>query len=237
MPQHVRLSIAFLVLIAEVLFAKSYAVDPPANGPTCNGMTKQHLSSFAINNTLMITVVDQLVMQTFGKSWVENVKSAGISYWMVAALDPWTSRLLGHWGVKQCFNAPLDKMRSLMRGSGKLQIGKLTLKIGMVQLFGAIHTSILICCFRMMTGLWRKWMKHNKGQGHDRLGSETRISYMWGSKEWHETTWNKVYVISAVYELGFNVIHSDTDVTWFKVHGDRYILICCIRVKDSVLST
>ena len=110
---HVNVTMFMLMLLAlfvELSFSMSHAVDPPADGPTCDGMTKQHLSSFAINNTLMITVVDQLVMQTFGKSWVENVKSAGISYWMVAALDPWTSRLLGHWGVKQCFNAPLDKM-------------------------------------------------------------------------------------------------------------------------------
>ena len=90
--------------------------DPPADAPVCNSLSKEHLSSFANNKTLLITVVDQLIMRKFGKSWVENVKSAGISYWMVAALDPWTSRLLGHWGVKQCFNAPLDRLR--YKGSG-----------------------------------------------------------------------------------------------------------------------
>ena len=42
-------------------------------------------------------------------------------------------------------------------------------------------------------------------------------SYEWGGNHWHETTWNKVYVIAAVHELGFNIIHSDTDATWFNV--------------------
>jgi len=40
--------------------------------------------------------------------------------------------------------------------------------------------------------------------------------YQWGSHHWHMTTWNKVHLIKAVYELGFHVIHSDTDVTWFR---------------------
>ena len=91
--------------------------DPPQDAPTCAPLSKAHLSQFASNNTLLITVVDQLIMRKFGKSWVENVKSAGISYWMVAALDPWTSKLLGHWGVKSCFNAPLERLR--YKGSGE----------------------------------------------------------------------------------------------------------------------
>ncbi|GAX75130.1 hypothetical protein CEUSTIGMA_g2574.t1 [Chlamydomonas eustigma] len=41
-------------------------------------------------------------------------------------------------------------------------------------------------------------------------------TYEWGSNHWHETTWNKVRITSAVYELGFHIIHSDADVTWFK---------------------
>eukprot|EP00798_Chlamydomonas_sp_ICE-L_P024128 gene24128-9708_t len=39
--------------------------------------------------------------------------------------------------------------------------------------------------------------------------------YAWGSNHWRETTWNKVHVLAAVYELGFHVVHSDTDTTWF----------------------
>ena len=44
----------------------------------------------------------------------------------------------------------------------------------------------------------------------------------------HETTWNKVHVIAAVHELGFNVIHSDTDVTWFQASAK---IILCIVVR------
>jgi hypothetical protein len=45
----------------------------------------------------------------------------------------------------------------------------------------------------------------------------TDTSYKWGAQHWSETTWNKVRVVAAVHDLGFHVIHSDTDVTWFRV--------------------
>uniref|UniRef100_A0A7S0S184 Glycosyltransferase n=1 Tax=Chlamydomonas leiostraca TaxID=1034604 RepID=A0A7S0S184_9CHLO len=38
----------------------------------------------------------------------------------------------------------------------------------------------------------------------------------WGGKHWHETTWNKVQVVKMVYDLGFHVVHADSDVTWFR---------------------
>ena len=53
--------------------------------------------------------------------------------------------------------------------------------------------------------------------GQWQLSAGAKKGYEWGGNHWHETTWNKVRVIFAIYELGFNVIHSDTDVTWFKV--------------------
>ena len=43
--------------------------------------------------------------------------------------------------------------------------------------------------------------------------------FRWGSSHWAQTTWNKVHVTAAVYELGFHVIHSDADVTWFRVRA------------------
>jgi hypothetical protein len=101
-------------------------------------------------------------MQKFGASWVRNVQDAGITYWFVAALDPWTSKVLGHRNVTDhCFNAPMDRLK--YRGSG-----------------------------------------------------EGSSNYRWGSSHWTETTWNKVYIIAVVHELGFHVIHADTDVTWFR---------------------
>jgi hypothetical protein len=92
--------------------------DPPPNGPVCPNLLKEHLSKFAEKNTVLVTVVDQIIMRKFGKSWVENVKSAGIKYWLVAALDPWVSRVLSHWSINQCFNAPMERLR--YKGAGDL---------------------------------------------------------------------------------------------------------------------
>jgi hypothetical protein len=47
---------------------------------------------------------------------------------------------------------------------------------------------------------------------HDFL---TDKSYSWGSHHWSQTTWMKVFLVNAVHQLGFNVAHSDMDVTWF----------------------
>ncbi|GIL50740.1 hypothetical protein Vafri_6891 [Volvox africanus] len=44
----------------------------------------------------------------------------------------------------------------------------------------------------------------------------TDAMYHWGSHHWSQTTWNKVHVVRMVYELGFNIIHSDADVVWFR---------------------
>lgn len=83
--------------------------DPPADATPCPHLSKEVLSAHASNNLVLMTVTDKLTMGKFGKSWVENVKEAGISYAFVAALDPWTSKMLGHWKFP-CFNAPMDKL-------------------------------------------------------------------------------------------------------------------------------
>ncbi|EFJ45068.1 hypothetical protein VOLCADRAFT_94533 [Volvox carteri f. nagariensis] len=44
----------------------------------------------------------------------------------------------------------------------------------------------------------------------------TDANYHWGSHHWSQTTWNKVHIVKAVYEMGFHVIHSDADVVWFR---------------------
>ncbi len=54
-------------------------------------------------------------------------------------------------------------------------------------------------------------------------------SYKWGSNFWTETTWGKVHVIAAVFDLGFHVIHSDLDVTWFKVNEEEPCLFCSMH--------
>jgi hypothetical protein len=54
---------------------------------------------------------------------LQNVKAAGITYWYIAALDPWTSKALGALGVTDhCFNAPMDQLG--YRGEGALILGR-----------------------------------------------------------------------------------------------------------------
>jgi hypothetical protein len=55
--------------------------DPPADAVPCPALSKEHLAKYAVNNVVLVTVVDKLIMQKFGKSWVKNVEQAGIKYW------------------------------------------------------------------------------------------------------------------------------------------------------------
>ncbi|KXZ42494.1 hypothetical protein GPECTOR_141g692 [Gonium pectorale] len=47
----------------------------------------RHNMGIARDRTLLITAVDAPLWDFFGRSWAEGVKSAGISYWLVVALD------------------------------------------------------------------------------------------------------------------------------------------------------
>ncbi|KXZ42495.1 hypothetical protein GPECTOR_141g693 [Gonium pectorale] len=124
----------------------------------CGPLSQELVWRHAVNGTVLVTVVDKLVWRIFGPSWVENVRAANISYWLVAALDPETSLALGAMGVADhCFNAPQDRL---------------------------VY-----------------------------MGTES--TYQWGGHHWAQTTWSKVHVIRAVYELGVHVVHSDADVVWF----------------------
>jgi len=40
--------------------------------------------------------------------------------------------------------------------------------------------------------------------------------FKWGSKTWQLHTWQKVLTVRLVNQLGFHVMHSDIDVTWFR---------------------
>jgi hypothetical protein len=121
-------------------------------------------------------------MKRFGPSWIQSVKSSGITYWFICALDPWTSMALGSLDVgDHCFNAPVDELGYKGEGEG--------------------------CCSRVriirLPGTCSVW--------HSAAGT----SYQWGSLHWHQTTWNKVYVMRAIYAMGFDVLHSDADSTWW----------------------
>lgn len=77
----------------------------------CPALSKEHLASRAVDNTVLITISDKIVFDLFGPSWIDNVQRANITYWFVSALDPETSLRLGEMGVADhCFNAPHSRL-------------------------------------------------------------------------------------------------------------------------------
>lgn len=59
---------------------------------------------------------------------------------------------------------------------------------------------------------------HSHHDAHCRADLSTEWSTDWGSQHWHETTWNKVYIIKQVYDMGFHVVHADSGLC---------VLRCC----------
>ncbi len=80
---------------------------PP--GPPCPSLSKELLYRLAKQNTVLVMCIDRLLLRRFARSWVRNVQRANITYWVVAAMDPWSSKALGTMGVRQCFNSPPPK--------------------------------------------------------------------------------------------------------------------------------
>jgi hypothetical protein len=72
----------------------------------CHELTKDNLAKYAVANTLMITIGDLTTMDYFGFNWIKNAQDAGVTYWMLAALDEHTSEYVTSKGVKQCFTSP-----------------------------------------------------------------------------------------------------------------------------------
>ncbi|KAG2422476.1 hypothetical protein HXX76_016000 [Chlamydomonas incerta] len=82
----------------------------PAGGH-CGPLTKELVLGVAKDNTVLVTVIDKIVWGQLGPSYVDNVRAANISYWLIAALDPDTSLGLGAMGAAgHCFNAPADRL-------------------------------------------------------------------------------------------------------------------------------
>ena len=117
--------------IALTLLALAYASAEQSHqlpttmptGPACPMLSRELLQAKAKNNFVILTVVDKLVMQRFGRSFVQNIMSANISYWFISALDPWTSLTLGAMGPEvraHCFNAPRDRLK--YKGEGACRI-------------------------------------------------------------------------------------------------------------------
>ncbi|KAJ9506941.1 hypothetical protein QJQ45_016531 [Haematococcus lacustris] len=45
---------------------------------------------------------------------------------------------------------------------------------------------------------------------------DVNTAFHWGSDTWRAHTWQKVAIVRSVNRLGFNVVHSDIDVVWFR---------------------
>ncbi|KAG2425120.1 hypothetical protein HYH02_015064 [Chlamydomonas schloesseri] len=82
-----------------------------ATGGHCGPLTKELVLGVAKENTVLVTVIDKIVWAQLGPSYVDNIRAANISYWLIAALDPETSLGLGAMGATgHCFNAPADRL-------------------------------------------------------------------------------------------------------------------------------
>ncbi len=150
---------------------------------------------------------------------MSNVKAASIGYWFVSALDPWTSKVLGSWGVKQCFNAPRERMR--YRGSGAPPVGNRPCPSLPCTVTNA--QTVFSLRYKLQVGQPALARNHVEQGGCSQFPLDCNphnraVVFLWGSFEsLSPSCLCKVYVIAAVHELGFHVIHSDTDVTWFNV--------------------
>lgn len=68
----------------------------------CGEMTKEFLDKIAVKNTLLVTSMDILTWSLFGPSFVSNLRSAGITYWLVAAMDDQVAERMAEYGITQC---------------------------------------------------------------------------------------------------------------------------------------
>lgn len=139
------------------LHANEEASLPSPPAPTsCPPLSREHLLQYAANNTVMITFTDSVMFSLFGRSWLNNVRAAGITYWVLAVADERTAQLVLREGAWQCFLA------------------------------------------------------------HELEVDNLEAEFEWGSNTWKLHTWQKVVTVRHVHQLGFNVLHSDLDVVWFR---------------------
>jgi hypothetical protein len=75
-------------------------------GSPCPHLSVDLVAGLAQDNTLLVATADHLVAPAFGMNWIKNVEAAGITYWLMGALDPEASLFFGNAGVRQCVNSP-----------------------------------------------------------------------------------------------------------------------------------
>jgi hypothetical protein len=102
----------------------------------CPNLVKEELEKIAKENTILVAAADQLMAPAFGMNWIANVRAAGITYWLMAALDPEASVYFGSQGVTQCVNAPYGPTRK-SPGCGFLQTRAMH---QLLQMLSCMHT-------------------------------------------------------------------------------------------------
>ncbi|KAF5839487.1 nucleotide-diphospho-sugar transferase-domain-containing protein [Dunaliella salina] len=74
----------------------------------CSALTRELVQAHAKDNVIMFMVLDQQLLGMYANSWLESVRAAGITNYIVGAMDPQTSLNLPKLMPQtQCFNAPV----------------------------------------------------------------------------------------------------------------------------------
>ena len=131
---------------------------PPPLASHCPELSKELIASFARDKTIMLTVCDWRIFETFGINWMKHLRELKVDYFIVGATDSSTSLFLSS-------------------GDGK-------------------HP-----CFKFFEEGAEAMMKKD---------------YKYGDDHYRAATWRKVTVVEKIVDWGFNVLHSDVDVVWFR---------------------
>jgi len=146
-------------------------------GGECPALSRELVESFAVDKTIMLTVSDWRIFETFGRSWMKHLARIKVDYYLVGATDQMTAAYLASQGRHPCFKFFED------------------------------------------------------GHGHG-----TQKEYKYGDVHYNAATWRKVTVVQQIVSWGFNVIHSDVDVVWFR-DPKPYFLGESIAEADVIVST
>ena len=159
---------------------------------------------------MLVTVIDKIVWAQLGPSYVDNVRAANISYWLIAALDPETSLGLGSMGaVGHCFNAPADRL--VYKGSGaggrdRHRQRVLGADASRGCLLDGSNKQVWLCrrnCAARKEGRYIACLVACFCQSCRPLATDAQ--YKWGSNHWTQTTWNKVCVHARVRLCAGNI--------------------------------
>ncbi|GAB4816673.1 hypothetical protein N2152v2_003719 [Parachlorella kessleri] len=169
-----------------------FAAEEAGTFPKCPPLTEALLHSVAKDNAVMLALLNS-AQQDFGLNWLKHVQQAGLSYFMVAALDANTSALLA--GLKvPCFEY-LDKVGSASQG---------------------VPSSNQDASGNSSSSDSSGSGKVSSSSSSTAGGSRGSSNFAWGQEGWRRVVWTKVLILRQVVDWGFNVVFSDMDVIWMR---------------------